>query len=55
MAIKTEEEIKKEINNMELDLVIMKEDTTLLENNRKMAIFTQEQVIKALKWTINIE
>lgn len=50
--MKTLENIKEEIEDMESDLLIMEEDKTLPEQRKADAIFTQKKVIEALKWTV---
>jgi hypothetical protein len=50
--MKTKEEIQKEIQNLETDLKTMKKLPCITEENRENALFCQQQIINALKWTL---
>ena len=51
--MRSEKEIEKEISDMKTDLKLMNTLPKITEQKRRDAIFCQEQVIKALKWTVN--
>ena len=51
----SEKRIKKEIEDMESDLEIMKTMEDIPDVNRENALFCQRQVIAALKWTLENE